>query len=433
MVQSRQIIVIVLGVINALLIAPIIISISQDKLYKYLFDNSRIKASEFGYIISLVAGIRTGKSSLQSGLKHIFELELQDKILDIFNLIKIILNKIDFNKLNDYLDKNILSYNDFDKLTSELMEELKISDVFIFDYLTFKKTSELIYSYVYCYYVYYFRNNYVMSKTKIYSQVTGNFNLYYDVDNQKINEAYLNKSYDIEDYMIELLDELTDEFGASKRYYDMKEEDGAKEYRRKLGHLHQETNRIITTKQDASDEIKKYRTLNNTEVEILKKVKLIGNKKRIQDTLDLFIKICYFLRNIRVFFNWLFKKKLRKDIGFFDYLDKLKNINSFTKQLERKVYFFKKLLDSKGYCKFPTRVFTSNKDIESSSNYHKITFIIPAMYCFGTYNNFEFNFIQKDLLTQSKAYSVEVLRYEQEHFTGLLNQEKEANYEYKTF
>lgn len=379
----------------------------------------------------MVAPIGTGKSSLQAGLKHIFELEIQDKIIDKLEQTKILLPQLDFNAINEFIDENIRSYNDFAKLTNNLIKQLDINDSFIFDIVNFYQVYSLFYDYIYAYYCLNYRNNYVMSKTKIFSRVTNNYNLSYLVDNQKINEAYINQSYDIEDYVVELLDELTDEFGAGKYFNDIKDENGAKDYRRKYRHIHKENNRIISTKQDASDEIKKYRILNNTEVEILQKVKLIGRFLFIQKIFLFLLSFVSFFRNLIIFFKWLFRKKIRKNYSLSDYNDFLYNQKNLYKTLKSKVHFLFKTLDSFGFCYFKTKVFLSNKDIESSSNYYKVNFYIPMTYCFGVYDTFEFNYIQLNLLSKSRSYAVEILRYEEEHIDII--KDKGKKYESATF
>ena len=148
-------------------------------------------------------------------------------------------------------------YPDFDQLTEAIMDAHKLKGEGLhYNMVGQVKIQKLILDYIFGLYVLNVRNNYVQSKTPFYSNVTHNFSLGLNIEWLKIREAYKNKDYAILDWMVILIDELTDEAGAMTYMDDLKDLAGAKEYRRKFGQIHQERNRMISTKQDVMDEVK---------------------------------------------------------------------------------------------------------------------------------------------------------------------------------
>jgi hypothetical protein len=453
----------ILLAILILLWLPPIYKLISITYYQKKFERSQSISFNLGYLLSINGPIRIGKTSYQSGLKHIYEIEIQMMLQDLIEKTRKIFNKINFNELDSILDQEFsklepgtLSFNNqqtFDDLTNLIVTHYDHHKYFnlrysiIFNFTSNKKTYQYLEDYVFAYFVLNYRKNYVMSKTPFYSHVTGTMSYIYDIEQTKIHKAYELRNYAIYDYMIELIDEASDEIGANKRFEDVKEEDGDKDYRRKFGQIHQERNRQITTKQDVKDEKKKLRSLTQSNLWLPERVEQRGTSRFIIKAIEFVLSIFYFFYNIimvRIPFIFYFKTENKmikivkyifliitiimtifnnnmmiilfliflkfnpgeEYLSYYEYHYKRINIK---RTIDRFVLHIDWYLFSIGYNKYIVLNYYSEEDVKKRDPmcFEKLDFIIPIIYCFGTYDSWFYKTIQKELLNESTTQSKE--------------------------
>lgn len=413
--SSITITIIIIYVIIAILGIPLFIQHSANKYYKIAYNSTRRFCNNvLGWLISIIGKIRIGKSSLQSGLCHIFQIQMQNDILDLFDKTRSIYHKIDFNAIDAFLFDYFSEFENpksFDQVVDILLEIFNLENTVESNYISISTLKKNFKDYAKAFHAYYIRNNYVASKTRIFSRITGKFNLEYNTEVQKINESVLTGDYNIGDYLVELADEHTDEYGSAKYYDDIKDESGAKEYLRKYGHLHRETNRFITTKQDVADEIKKYRKLTQSNIDIQEKVNIVGGYQILKKVLIFPLKILLFIVKFSTIFiprvfslivNFFKFKKKKELIPYYKYCDIKMSEVSFKRTLKNIIYYVDSFFNQFSYCVYETKLFYKESDVDKvNSDALTFKFFIPITYCFGTYDTFEFNYLQDELLENS--------------------------------
>lgn len=400
---------IILIILNLLLLLPILMFSIPNAYYRHLYNYTIYYCQNFlGYIISIVAKIRTGKTTLLSGLSHVYQLIIIQKNQQIMEDVRNVLYHLDWNQVECFiLEAYDHGIRELDQLANLVLSFFSLDgNQLYYDFLEFKPVKELIRDYVEAFYVVNIRKQYVYSRTYFYSHITHKSSLVYDYDWIKIKESYRNKTYAIFDNMIELIDEYSDEAGYGKNFEDMKDESGAREYRRKYGHLHRERNYFIYTKQDSSDEVKKYRDITQSHLQIVEKVKVVGAFPVLDRLLawiyDFPSRINYFRFTLMAFLRGYFTLERREP-----YLENKLKSNQFGKKLQHKVYTIRRFLFSHSYCQFNIRHYYEAEHVGKENHdgwiyYEAVRFVIPLRYCFGTFTRYEYNYIQKQLLHRSE-------------------------------
>ncbi|MBN3490541.1 hypothetical protein JV173_03330 [Acholeplasma equirhinis] len=379
-----------------------------------------------GWIIGINGDIRMGKTSLMSGLSSLCQLIIINDIDDLLNKTMKIFKYIDFNVLNDQL-KNYyetvidekIGYPDFEKITEMVLEIYQLDgDSIHYDMIGHKKIRKLILDYIFSYYCLEIRNNFVQSKTPFYSNITHQFNLKLNLEWLNIRDAFKEKDYAILDWMVILIDELTDEAGAMKYLEDPKDESGAKEYRRKLGQIHQERNRIISTKQDVMDEIKKFRNLTHSNLVIDERVSTLGNHMWIYHLIEFVCNIPILLLKLFVInpiFIW--SKLTRKGLSWGDIYKYYHDKTGIIRKQESKLYYYKMFFQSIGYNRYQGYKLKRAEDIERvTADRDYFDLVIPTKYCWGTYNTHYYASMQEDLLNNSTTQTSEVNPFKKINF-----------------
>lgn len=394
---------IILIVIDVLLVLPFLYYFGKLKLFEHYKRVSMFIVKSFGFLITLFGDIGSGKSSSLSALSHAYQLDFQSKAMNQMLEVKKIFKHLDFNVVDQYIISKFqeLEIYDIRDIAIQLLTDFSLNNTIVFDYLQHKTVLEYFEDYIYAFYVLYIRNNYVYSVTSIYSRVTGNYNMKFDLKWHNIKQAYLNKKYYIENYAVELLDESSDELSAGNwREFD-KDETGAKEYRRKYRHLHKENNRMIDTRQDSSDMVKRFRTLTQTHLEtvstnfinVFKELEIIyqfiiNSKIKIYKLFKLYIP--YFFYRI---------KRLRSGMSYFQYYDiKYARVN-YLRSKDNLSLYFSWFLKSLGYVKIDLKKYHKYDDVGKSdpSFYDPIKLYFPVSWTFGTYEQFAFSEMQRQL------------------------------------
>jgi hypothetical protein len=404
---------ILLGSTSLLMLSPILYYFGKEKFYEHIKNITLMITWHFGFLISLIGSIGSGKSSGQSALTHAYVLKFQKDIIDLMNKTKKVFKSIDFNDVDDYLFEAYSTKSiDFTKTVDELVDLFQIQKNLIFDFSTYKTTYEYFKDYAFAFYVIYIRNNYVYSVTKIFNRLTGNFNMKFDLNWQKIKKAYQTKNYAIEDYAVELIDEASDEL-ASAFWRDVeKDDDGSKEYRRKYRHIHQERNRLIDTRQDATDYIKRFRNLTQTHLEMIE-AKFIFTFKGLFKILESFMlsqMFLYKLFKLYLPFAWYKLPRLRKGMRYQEfYDDKYAYINKLRNKHNR-ILYYEWFLRSLGLVRFIAKKYYSAEDVGkiNPDTHELLKLYFPASWSFGTYEQFAFKGIQEQLLQNAQSNQMEV-------------------------
>jgi len=415
--------VIGLLIVYAIIWIPLILILVKYGFLKKAFDISISYAQQLGFLISVNGAIRSGKTSFQSGLKHIFEIIIENMLLEKITTVRRIFKSIDFTVVDIFIDEY---YQGNEQLICGIHQQQKFDEVLkmLLDYLdslTFnmygsiinnllsnKTSKQLFEDYIFSYWVYYYRRNYVQSKTIFYSHITSSFSMDYNVEQTKINKAYELKEYAIYDYMVELVDEASDDIGQNQRFKDIKEEDGDKDYRRKFGQIHQERNWQITTKQDVKDEVAKFRRLTQSNIWIPERVSQRGTNRFILSLATFFFHVYYFFYDqtyMRI--KSIFKNKER--LAFVDYLEQdYKRIN-MKRDSDNWLLHLDWFLKAAAYNRYDLRIYANEEDVKSNDplKFTKQVYYIPTRYCWGTYDTHKYRSIEHELLLRTKIESVE--------------------------
>jgi hypothetical protein len=405
----------VLLFINVLFISPLVINVMRMRYYAYRFDRSKFQASMLGYLISINGPIRIGKTSFQSGLKHLFELEIEYKLQKMIMDIHRTYPSIDFNRIDDFLHhmmtESIPTDQIYQVLKDYLIEEHVNNDTLVFNFIGHNTTSKNLYDYMYAFWVLNYRRNYVHSKTKFYSHITNSMSMDYDVGQQKINKAYENRNYSIYDYAVELIDEASDDVGANKRYEDVKEEDGDKDYRRKYGQIHQEYNRLITTKQEVKDEIKRFRQLTQSNLWMPVPLKVVNSRRTILRAITHVFNAFYFIYDVIVLRTSFYYLKIRKmfPYPFDDYKQYRYQKVNLKRRMDNYLMHVDWLLKSFSYNRYVLLNYADEEDVKKKNPdfYDQQVYYIPTIFCWGTYDTHYWRIIQEELMNRSKRSSKE--------------------------
>ena len=411
--------IIILLVVVTILILPLLFIFIPRVILNYRSEISRQYAYEMGYLISADGPIRIGKTSFQSGLSHFFQEEMMMKVQDLIDTVRKIYKNLDYvmidNLINDEFNLKP-DYPEFDLILEKLVIHLESLDFVprksvIFNFFSSKTTMNYLEDYIFAYWVLNYRNNYVQSKTPFYSHITGNMSHFLNVEDFKINESFGSQSYSINDYMVLLIDEVTDEQGAQKRLENVKEDDGQKDYYRKFGQIHQERNRLITTKQESADQIARLRRLTQSNCWIDEKVSQYGSMRLLLALITSFFNIFYFFYSIIfVVIPFAFKKLTRKtDITLEDYKDVHYRSINLKRKLDNKLLYIDWYLFSMSYNKYVIHIYDKADDVgkHDTTLFKKHVLIIPIYMCFGTYETHFWKNIQKEQLQNSTVRSKE--------------------------
>lgn len=430
--------IIVYAAVTILILPFLIIKGKRYRLSYQLNHTIYYVKNVLGWIIGINGPIRVGKTSLLSGLSSVSQIIIINEINDLLTNTMKKFKTVDFNNLNilvvDLYEKFKLEngYPDFEKITTIILEKYNLKGESLhYNMIGHVEIHKLILDYIFSFYCLNIRNNYVQSKTPFYSNITHEFSYYLNSEWLKIRDAFKNKEYAILDWMVILIDELTDEAGAMSYLDDIKDLAGAKEYRRKMGQIHQERNRIISTKQDVMDEVKKYRNLTHSNLVLDEKVKTVGNHKWIYSIIKFIYYIPIKLLTILVIrpifiYSFIFRKNQTYDDIYTHYHNKV----GLIRRQESKLYYFQMFFESIGYNKYVGFDIKRAEDIEKSTadrDYFKL--YIPTVYCWGTYDTHYYSPMQKELLSISQVTSTEVNPFIKKSFfdESIYNQEKEQN------
>ncbi|MDY0210925.1 MAG: hypothetical protein RBQ91_05930 [Acholeplasma sp.] len=404
MTNNQIIIIVILSTILLILLLLSVVFFGKSKYYKYHFQRTQYEAIEFGHLIGISGKIGSGKTSIASGLSHIYQLDIQYRIQKLLKDYQTYFNKIEFQNFNDRLYELIITHGakNYYLITDELMAGFNLIDRPVYNFMNFTTIREMTKSYVIAF-ISLLRNNYVASKTRFYSRITNTLNLDYDIKQQDLYKVFESGDYYIEDYLVEIIDEAQDDNSAAT--WREQETSGRKQYRNKYRHIHEQNNRMIGIKQDETDEVRKQRSLYQTNIKIVEKTDV----KFIYRFVYKIFEFCYRLEDspyrffkLRLPYTWYYIKNLFNydKYSFQSYCDARYDSPSITRDVDHKLMFVRWYLESLNYSVFTVQIAHDADDLSKDSKVDNLKLVIPTIYCF-TYPRFEFNKIQTDLLEKS--------------------------------
>lgn len=368
-----------------------------------------------GYLITIFGKIRTGKTSLASSIIHIYTLLFQGELTEMINKTKIMFKSVDFNVLDHFIfeafEENGFDHKqDFDAVTSLVIQYFNLDpDGHYYDFIKDKSVKELIYDYVFGVYVLFIRNNYVMSNISIYNRITGNYSFQLETRWLEVRNAYNNMDFGIDDYMILFIDEITDDKSASMWNQDAKDESGYKEYLRKFGRYHQERNRLLSTKQDAFDEVRKNRNLTQSNIHLSERVKTTNTNRLLFALVSLPIRFRICLYKGFTVFRFLLKVLIRPKMikgfkqhfaAFYDY--NFARIN-FERNMMNRIFFWDQFLFSFGFNVYKIKNYDDIEEVGKKDLGEEFVVITPTIHGFGTYETHLAKHDFKQLKQRSKT------------------------------
>lgn len=431
-----MVLALIIVAIDIVLIIPLVSYFGSRKFLSILYNKSIAQIDGLGYLNSINAPIKTGKTSLGHGISHILQILTMNKIEEMFDRTKKMFKYIDFNQLDDFIMSDFVSQYEaiieacenpsieminIKKTIQNLFLHFGFKDRLIYDFINIKPFSYWMYKYAEGLFVMYIRSNFVQSKTKVYSHITGKFNYTYDLNDQKIYLAYQKGEFAIYKYMVEMIDEASDDIEAEK--WREEKDSGAKEYRRKYAHIFEETNRMITIKQDSSDEIKKFRSLHQSNLYIIEKVDQRGTGRDLFAIIKtiLYIPVSFYKLRLKMAFGFKYmihfiRTREKLDYGQFE-STRYAMIN-IQRKIDNKLYYVDMFLKRIAFNRFHVLNYPSEEDVGKRDPvyYTEMTLYIPTIYCWGVFDHIEYKTIYEDLMNVSNKHANEVNYYVRENY-----------------
>lgn len=431
-----MVLALIIVAIDILLIIPLVTYFGRRKYLSIMYNRSIAQIDTLGYLNSINAPVKTGKTSLGQGISHILQILTMNRIEELFDKTKKMFKQIDFVRLDDFIMSDFVSQYEaiieacerpsiemisIHKTIQNMFIHFGYKDRLIYDFINIKTFSEWMYKYAEGLFVMYIRSNFVQSKTKVYSHITGKFNYSYDLDDQKIYLAYDKGEFAVYKYMVELIDEASDEMDAEK--WREEKDTGAKEYRRKYAHIFEETNRMITIKQDSSDEIKKFRSLHQSNLYIIEKVDQRGTGRDLYSIIKtiLYIPVWFYTKRLQIAFSVRYVIHLIKTKEKLDYSQFMRTryaMINLQRKIDNKLYYIDMFLKRIAYNRFHVLNYPSEEDVGKRDPiyYTDMTLYIPTLYCWGVFNHVEYRTIYEDLMNVTNKHASEVNYYVRENY-----------------
>ena len=338
-----------------------------------------------GFIRIISGPIRSGKTTMGSGLIHLDELNIIDMINDDLSDVREIMHELDFSSIDKDIIEQYSIHNDrflTFKFISKKYKE-KLDSMYYDNHLKVINYYQLLEKYIYAY----FRqldNNYVMSNVEKFSFITQNNSKLFKNEYMKIVD---NQQTPIVRYMTIFDDEKLLTEKTSNNIKSNFSNDGTSIYLRLLGQLGKEKIFYTTTAQNALRWVK-------SEREIATSIIYINSKQIIGD-------LPTFSRHLKKKKARNMKKMIRYAKSHFkdpeSYQDYLLKDNVFKiKNMELKDKLNK--IFSESYIKYSCSIYRKIDDIGKSTKEANgainFDFVFPIRWCFGSVDSHYFSFIQ---------------------------------------
>ena len=409
---------IILLIVYLIIIIPFLILRISSDYYEKQFYNSYYYFTKIrtGEVLGVSGLMKTGKTSLSSVLSVIFQMDLIDKINNLFEITTLLLTNVNIDELNSIIAALLSKTDDIKEIGNFIMFNLQIKEYPLYLFGETFTSKELLNDYIEAFDAMYVRANFVYSKTRFYSPLMKKLNMYFDIKQMRINEAFNSNKFDLGRYSILIHDEASDDKSASEWQEFIKS--GSKTFINKIRHIFKETTHLITIKQDATDEVKKERQLIHTSIHLYKPLKIINKKlmlRKVVKIINDFPFMFYRFFKIRIPFVFSFIKYLIKNRMILSYKTYYKEFGKNVTRLRehnKTMFYFDKFFDSLNCICFYARVYDNADDVGSKNSdlYEEIKIISPIKYAF-TYPKFEFDHIYDELKAASDSNNCQSVNY----------------------
>ena len=384
-------IIMIIGI--CLVYIPIIFFYLKSAVNSNAVLQTYYNCSNLGYLISVDAPIRKGKTSMSNGIIHFLELIKQSQCMSELNDIVNKLYYLDFLTINSFISNYLERGFSVSEILDLLIDELKISNGVVNNYINNITVYQLLARYIDDFRILFYRKRFVVSKTYLYSYVTDtNAKLLYD-ETMQIKKIQEHKTFYLERYMIIFNDELNLE--NSNKLSNSKEvfEQGRKEFRTLFGQMFEETTHFIQCKQVSVDEIASERRLLQSNLNIRDR-RFVNKFTFIGRLILKFKDFKMSLYKIRFSIRKLFNRDLR-GITYDEYLlsdaeDRTKlaiydAMNDFIKAQQCLKFYIHDYANADNVGKSNENLYTA----------YSLTF--PIKYCFGVNKTHEYSFLRERL------------------------------------
>ena len=376
-------------------------TIKDLKIYRACKRTEYEVRAKFGYTIYLTAPIRTGKTTLMSGLSHILTNVLIRLAYGTKAKVKKIIIEADFIEI----DKLITLCFQNKKSVYETIEKVIQTNPVLFSKShqdpvdREKKYTLLIKDYVKAQYAL-LTNNFVFAakETPFYNRITGTERKRFDFTSMQLKNAYDHQIFQLDNYNIILEDEkgLDGKKKETKYMTAAKEDDGMPEFLRIIGNAGQETLYYITTNQEASRWVSTERHLMTTNI-LIKEMSIITIHSFYRKVLLLLNKIVHFFYQIAIFFHF---GTLKKRVYC--------NRPNFFKRINKKLNHLDQKLFAKSVIRYHVYVYSDVDDVGKNNTtaniyYEEMDLYLPLTYCFGNIDTHLYSFIFETLQQNSRV------------------------------
>lgn len=359
-----------------------------------MFYASLLEVNKLGLVIAVSGPIRSGKSTLSSGLIHLLTYKIIQELQEENENIEKILYSINFVELKSLIESLEFTFDNFNENFDLLIEKFIVKDDInilslknnlsekYFDYLNYQDKLDLLKKYI-LNYLHLKRKSFVFSNIRFFNHITSSYSLDFSNDWLKIKNnndfPFLKNSIFFED------DKLIYDSNLApvKKLY---EDDGTDVFFRLFGHLFEERSYYVTTIQNAQRWVKHQRELAQTHIYVMSN-NLVANFP--------------FLHKLLKFYEMI----LKKVYSFFKD-PKYLNSNNFFKKQFYKIYQFKRKLFSKSFVYYRTAIYFDVDQVgkvisEDDNHNYYFDFVLPVSFAFGSLNTHEFNVLYDYLYNKS--------------------------------
>lgn len=364
---------------------------------KKQFKKSREILSDSGHIIGIGGHVGVGKTTSTSGYVSFFESYVAGLAYDKIDYVQTIINKMDFTKLNNELDKFYFDEKPevIFNTVYPLIEEYIGEDEYYYAYddgIKIHSYEELIKDYIEAYMAIK-RNNYVFCNIKFDSVITGQRAFDLKGSDLKIKERFWAEDYRLRRYSVFFYDEAT--LDPDKLNFNWQQtasdDSGTIEHLRLFRHYFKGKSYYLTTLQNPKRLVKAERELFTSIFMIQDKfdVETFKRIKRIFKIISWINEKTHMISTIAKRILHIPLKNNKKSL--------YKNIKRFTMQvLDR--------LNSKDYVAYDIEVFRTAENAEERSNGDfSTTVVYPKKWCYGPIDTYEYSYQYDSAVQKSKV------------------------------
>lgn len=390
-----------------------------------MYFGSYSNINNLGIVIAVSGAIRAGKSTLTSGLTHLYTFKIQDNLRSKMREIETILHEINFSELitkvnllnldlDNYQDNLVYIINSFvvkdSTNNSDLTHNLSVP---FYDYLNYENKIDLLKEYIISY-LHLQRQSYVFSNIRMYNHITSSYAL--EFKNEWI-QLKNNKDFPLLQHSVIVEDDKLIYDSNISYMKKLHEDTGTDLFYRLYGHLFKEKSYYICTVQDVNRWIKQEREIAQTHIYVFKST-VVGNWPKLHKLLNVYEWI--------INFTYATLSKLYKNEQYF-------NKSNWFKRRFYKILLRRKKLFSKSFVYYETGIYNNIEKVGKEINLDKdksaynFDFVLPVPLVFGTIDTHEFNVVYDHLYARSniKYSDLNEMEFNEEEILYMLNKDKD--------